>query len=249
MFQQSMKTFYDNEGYLAVERVFDDNELADVRSRINQIVEDPSHAPKGVSISREGDTAADKSSAEAQNTSVRGIAFMARFDPLFQNFAKQPKLLGLVRGLIGPKIKLFRDQMLLKPPGGQPKPLHQDQSYFRVQPEDDLVTAWIALDNATVENGCMCYVPGSHKHGIFGVTKDPLRPVHHVPDTRGIPIRETVQCPVSAGSVIFHHGCTLHNSEVNQTQTWRKAVIFHYSTSHARSENEGLNQQVSMEID
>ena len=249
MFQSSMKTAYDSDGYLVVEDVFDKAELKTMSDSIDRIVRDPANAPDGVSISREGDTIADKESAEARNTDVRGIAFMVRFDERFRAFAKNANLLDLVRGLIGPRVKVFRDQMLLKPPGGQAKPLHQDQSYFRVQPEDDLVTAWIALDDATVENGCMCYVPGSHKHGIFEITSDPERPVHHVPDTSGVTLRDPVTCAVPAGSVIFHHGCVLHKSEVNQTDTWRKAVIFHYATSDASSEKESLNEQVSLEID
>ena len=249
MFESSMKSTYDTQGYLVVEDVFEENDLIHMRGMIDRVVHDPDGAPKGVSISREGDTVADKDSAAAGNTDVRGISFMVRFDQKFQTFARNPRLLELVRGLIGPRVKVFRDQMLLKPPGGQAKPLHQDQSYFRVLPEDALVTAWIALDDATLENGCMCYVPGSHKHGIYETTTDPDRPVHHVPDTRGINLQDPVSCPVPAGSVIFHHGCVLHNSEVNKTDTWRKAVIFHFSTAEARSEKEPLNQQVSLQID
>ena len=144
---------------------------------------------------------------------------------------------------------MFRDQALFKPPGGQAKPPHQDQSYFRVEPIDDLITAWIALDNATLDNGCMCYVPGSHVHGIFPVAKDPDRPVHHIPDTGDLTLPEAVACPVPAGSVIFHHGCTLHHSDENRSDRWRKAIIFHYSTADALSTNEQLNEQISLEID
>lgn len=248
MFEPAMKAMYDATGYLVVEDVFGQNDLNNMRQRIDQIVQDPHNVPPGVSINREGDTIADKNNLAAQNTDIRGIAFMVRFDPAFQNFAKNPNLLALVRGLIGPRLKVFRDQMLLKPPGGQAKPLHQDQSYFQVQPADALITAWIAVDNATLENGCMCYVPGSHKYGIFTIASDPNRPVHHIPDTTGVSLPEPVFCPVPAGSVIFHHGCTLHKSELNQTNTWRKAVIFHFTTLDARSEKEHLNQQISLQI-
>lgn len=249
MFQPDMKTFYDANGYLVVKNVFQPSELTDINQRVEKIITDETQAPEGVSIGHEGDTVKDKTSTAAQNTSIRAMAFLVRFDPLFKNFAKQEKLLGLVRGLIGPRIKVFRDQMLLKPPGGQAKPLHQDQSYFRVQPQDDLVTAWIALDEATTDNGCMCYVPTSHKHGIFEIESDPDRPVHHIPKTNGLSLPEPVACPVPVGSVIFHHGCTLHNSEDNNTDTWRKALILHFSTSGAKSEREQLNAEVSLEID
>src|SRR5207249_5365530 len=136
---------------LVVKSVLTDAELAGVRRRTDEIVADPSRAAPGVGVSREGDTIKDKSRREAANDAVRGMAFVARFDPVYREVALNPKLLELVRGLLGPRVKVFRDQMLLKPPGGQPKPVHQDQSYFRVQPENALVTAWIALDEATVE--------------------------------------------------------------------------------------------------
>ena len=53
---------------------------------------------------------------------------------------------------------------------------HQDSTYWGLS-KPDVVTAWIALDEATAENGCMRYVPGSHRHGVFPVTPDPERPV------------------------------------------------------------------------
>jgi len=244
-----MKQFYDTNGYLVAERVFTPHELEPLSRRIDAVAQNPALAPAGVLVGREGDTRADKPGSSAEAGPVRSIAFMARYDALFREAACQPKLLQVVRGLIGPRIKVFRDQMLLKPPGGQAKPVHQDQSYFRVQPEDELVTAWIALDEATLDNGCMVYVPASHRYGIFPVGTDPEQPVHHVPDTGTLNLPAEVACPVPAGSVIFHHGCTLHRSAVNTTNSWRRAVIFHYATAHARSEHEALNEQVTLEID
>ncbi|MDA0711714.1 MAG: phytanoyl-CoA dioxygenase family protein [bacterium] len=249
MFEPEMKRFYDTQGYLVAKSVFQLSEMAGIQKRVEEIIADPCQAPRGVSVSREGDTIKDKSSAEAQNMSVRAMAFLVRFDPLFAAFAVHPGLLELVRGLIGPKIMIFRDQMLLKPPGGQAKPLHQDQSYFQVQPENDLVTAWIAMDDATKDNGCMAYVPTSHKYGIFDIEQDPDRPVHHVPKTGNLNLPAAVACPVSAGSVIFHHGLTLHHSADNRTESWRKALILHFATTQARSRRQQLNEEISLVID
>jgi phytanoyl-CoA hydroxylase len=249
IFEQAMKRFYDANGYLVVESVLTDDELAGIRHRTDEIVADPTRAPEGVSIGREGDTMADKSRPEAANKAVRGMAFLVRFDPVFREVALNPKILELTRGLLCPRIKLFRDQMLLKPPGGQPKPVHQDQSYFRVRPENAVATAWVAMDPSTEENGCMEYVPGSHRHGIFEIEADPEQPVHHIPNTRGIPLPEPVACPVPAGSIIFHDGCTLHRSGINRTDTWRRALILHYSSADAVSDYARLNDEVSLQID
>ncbi len=249
MFTQAMKDSYEKNGYLAVEGVFSGSELEAIRAQVGALIADPENLPAGVTIGREGNTAADRNSPAAHNDAIRGAAFLVRFIAFFQSVAKQETLLACARGLLGPRVKVFRDQALFKPPGGQAKPLHQDQSYFRVEPLDGLVTAWIALDNATLENGCMCYVPFSHRHGVFPVGQDPERPVHHIPDTGDIELPAPVPCPVPAGSVIFHHGCTLHQSAENKSKTWRKAIIFHYATSDARSQNETLNEQISLEID
>jgi len=249
IFTLQMHRPYWDEGYLVVANAFAEQELRPVRERTDQLIADPGSAPAGVSLTREGDTVADRTDAAAGNTTLRAVAFMARFDTVFRGFAQTPALLELVRGLIGPRIKLFRDQMLLKPPGGQEKPVHQDQSYFRVQPSDALMTAWIPLDAATEANGCMRYVPGSHRYGILDVDHDPSRPVHHIPRTNGLQLRPEVLCPVPAGSVIFHHGCTLHRSGINSTETWRRAVVFHFATAESRSEREELNAEVTLEID
>ena len=245
MFTQQMKDSYETNGFLVVDRLFSEPELAGVRQRIDALIADPESRPEGVGVGREGDT-----KPETKGTGdVRGASFLVRFDPFFQDFARSPALLEHARGLLGPRVKVFRDQALFKPPRGQAKPLHQDQSYFLVEPADDLVTAWIALDEATLENGCMTYVPGSHKHGIFPISPDPDRPVHHIPDTGALDLPEAVHCPVPAGSVIFHHGCTLHASADNNTDTWRKALIMHFSTADAVSSRQELNEQVSLEID
>ena len=249
MFQESFKKSYEREGFLVVNKLFSEKEILDVRGRIDEILVNPACVPQGVVVAREGDTLEDKTNLDSKKDAIRGLAFLVRFDPIFRAFAKHPKLLEVVRGLLGPRVKVFRDQILLKPPRGQPKPVHQDQSYFLVRPEEDLVTAWVALDEATIENGCMCYIPGSHRYGIFDVTPDPKRPVHHIPDTRGVKLRKKVSCSVPEGSVIFHHGCILHSSDVNRTENWRRAVILHYSTTDARSDKSNLNSQVSLEID
>jgi ectoine hydroxylase-related dioxygenase (phytanoyl-CoA dioxygenase family) len=248
-FDPSLKRFYDDNGYLVVARLLSADDLAPVERRVSEIVADPSRAPAGVEVGRESDTRLDKSAPRPATDSLRKLGSIARFDPVFQTLATNPRLLTVVRGLIGPRVKLFRDQVLLKPPGGQDKPTHQDQSYFRVEPTDGLITAWIALDDATLENGCMRYVPTSHRHGLFEMELDPARPVHHLPRTSHLDLPAEVMCPVPAGSVIFHHGFTLHRSGVNNTNTWRRAVIFHYAACDARSQTESLNQEVSLEID
>ena len=247
-FDQSLKAIYESQGFLVVPNLISLRTIKAIRGNIDSLLENLDELPNGVILNLEGDTIADKKNSAAKNKDIRGAAFLVRFIPFFQNIAQDKSLLQHVRGILGPDIKVFRDQALFKPPGGQKKPIHQDQSYFRINPPDELVTAWIAVDDATLTNGCMHYIPESHRHGLFPVEEDPKRPVHHVPNINRIKLSPSIACPVTAGSVIFHHGCTLHFSETNHSPDWRRAIIFHYTTQRASSENSKLNEQISLEL-
>ncbi|MGE0725745.1 MAG: phytanoyl-CoA dioxygenase family protein, partial [Alphaproteobacteria bacterium] len=87
--------------------------------------------------------------------------------PVFAALARDPRLVGLVEALIGPGVSLCFSQIFFKPPeGGGPKPMHQDNFYFGPRDPDGLVTAWVALDDATVENGCLFFGEGSHRRPL-----------------------------------------------------------------------------------
>jgi len=167
----------------------------------------------------------------AQQLSQTHLYFRWAYD-----LATHPAVLDAVEAILGPNILVWTVSIFPKharDPGYIS--WHQDGTYWALS-STQVTTAWVALTDSTVENGCMAYVSGSHRHGIFEIASDPERPVHHVPLTGDIRLREEVLCPVPAGSVIFHHGCTLHRSAVNETNTWRRALIFHYTTADARSE-------------
>lgn len=149
--------------------------------------------------------------------------------PAFMALAADPRLVGLVEELIGPGVSVYFSQIFFKPPeGGGPKPMHQDNFYFGPADPERLVTAWVALDTATVENGCLHFGEGSHRR--------PLRP-HAAPADEPYNLQvpadiaagiEMTPAPVPKGGVSFHHGGTLHQSGSNLSSRWRRAVAFHY---------------------
>lgn len=83
----AIKDFFDASGYVIVENVFDENELAPVRARLEEIIADPSRAPAGVKVGRENDTLADGAPGDSTANPVRNIGSLVRYDPLFQAFA------------------------------------------------------------------------------------------------------------------------------------------------------------------
>jgi len=92
---------------------------------------------------------------------------MVQEDDVFAEIANHETITEVATQLLGPNLKLLRSAAMFKPPSvGSEKGLHQDAAYYPIQPMDHL-TAWIALDDATPENGCMTVIPGAHKDGIL----------------------------------------------------------------------------------
>lgn len=95
---------------------------------------------------------------------VRKLAAYHQEHPCFVRLVSHPKVQGFVSSLIGYNALLKDEMALSKPPFiGSEKPWHQDNAYFIYLPLESIITAWITLDDATVENGCMHVMPGAHK--------------------------------------------------------------------------------------
>lgn len=147
--------------------------------------------------------------------------------PALRAFALDERLTSLISHLLGRDGYLARDQVFLKPPRvGSAKPLHQDHTHFRCAPADWAVTAWIALDDADEDNGCLRYIDGSHSGPAYGHTPQAHRPHDWVPAARqlaGVERAREVAIPMAKGSVSFHHPKTLHRSGPNRSDRWRRA--------------------------
>ncbi len=143
--------------------------------------------------------------------------------------ARDPRLVRLVEAIIGPGVSVYFSQVFFKPPeGGGPKPAHQDNYYFGPRDPEALVTAWVALDDATVENGCMRFAEGSHRGPILPHVAPPGEPFNlQIPEAAlaGVPM---TPAPVPRGGVSFHHGGVFHQSGPNHSPRWRRACALHY---------------------
>jgi ectoine hydroxylase-related dioxygenase (phytanoyl-CoA dioxygenase family) len=106
-----------------------------------------------------------------------------------------------------------------------PTPWHQDAAYWIDMPDKRAASCWLALDEATVENGCMWYIPASHLK--------PIRP-HRFAGKQGGALTcdasetEGAAVELLAGSCVFHHGMTLHYSRGNTTKSQRRAFIVNF---------------------
>lgn len=159
------------------------------------------------------------------------MSHLAFHDEVFQKHARNPKILDIIESLLGPDLKLYQDQVFMKPPKiGSRQRYHQDMPLgFHIDPPD-MVTCWAALDDATIENGCLWMLPGTHKFGIIDQAKwsdyEEMSLAGHLPEERPVPLK--------TGSCSFHHGLILHSSRANLTGQRRRGYATHYVSAKCR---------------
>lgn len=131
--------------------------------------------------------------------------------------------------LLGGAVRFWHDQLFCKPAHhGGVVAWHQDYSYWtRTQPMAHL-TCWIGLDDATVDNGCVQYVPGSHRWPLLPITglagdMNSIRSVLSDEQTRQF--EKHVPAELKAGQCVFHHPLTVHGSYENRTSSPRRAIV------------------------
>lgn len=146
-----------------------------------------------------------------------------------RSLARDPRLVRLVEEAIGRGVSVYFSQIFFKAPeGGGPKPPHQDNFYFGPRDPEGLITAWIALDDATVENGCLYFGEGTQRAPLLHHMAPPEEPFNlQVVAAEAARIAMT-PAPVPKGGVSFHHGGVLHQSGANHSARWRRACALHY---------------------
>lgn len=230
--EEQKAAFWQN-GFLPVHDVLNAAEVEALRKRTEQIILGEVTFPQEY-LQIEPELAGQDLKDVPAIFRVRKLWNLTRYDPVFQEYARHPKITSVIGDLLGPDIKLFADQMLLKPPfHGSAKPYHQDSPYWPIEPME-LVTCWMALDDASVENGCMRFLPGTHKLGPL--VHHHLEGPHIVPEGWEEMSKrpEEVAVELKAGSCCFHHSLTLHETAPNRTPHPRRAMTTAYMRANSR---------------
>ena len=134
----------------------------------------------------------------------------------------------LIRDLLGASASITGDHAINKPPRhGSETPWHQDEAYWDPMLDYSSVSVWVPLQPATVSNGCMHFVPGSHRMEVQAhrsIGNDPR--VHGLELEPGkIDVSTAVACELPAGGATLHHNRTLHYAPGNRTDDYRRALI------------------------
>jgi ectoine hydroxylase-related dioxygenase (phytanoyl-CoA dioxygenase family) len=159
-----------------------------------------------------------------------------RVHPALHELIFLPRITAPCAQLLGvERLRFWHDQVFAKPPQHPGVvPWHQDYSYWtRTEPACH-ITINLLLDDADETNGCLQFVPGSHRWGLlpklpFDAPLEAIRA--HLPANAAW---QPVAVPVRAGQATIHHSHVLHGSDRNRSERWRRAVVLNYMGAHVR---------------
>jgi ectoine hydroxylase-related dioxygenase (phytanoyl-CoA dioxygenase family) len=210
---------YDEHGYVVVEDLVPAGLLGEAAAEIDRF---------------DAETEAFLRSIDGERLSIAeagAITFsvhLAAKSPVLRRLVRHRALAGIAADLIGPDVRLYWDQAVYKKPEKPRRfPWHQDNGYAYVEPQQYL-TIWLALTDATVDNGCPQVVPGLHRRGTMR---------HHYVDPLGWECLTdpagAQHAPVRAGGAVVFSSLTPHLTGPNLTGEPRKAYIVQYAPDGA----------------
>lgn len=235
MLSPEQKQFFAENGYVKIDALLNTEEIAGLLERIDEVLAGTREWPRGHFQTLDP----AKYRAPSGAPMPEGIQRPSAVDERFRTVADHPRLVAVMRDLIGAEVARYTDQVILKSPGLSPATyFHQDGFYWR-QSAEPTINCWIALEDAGLDNGCLCFMPGSHRGGIVEHELYYDEPTLHSGETgvaferKRIPLslpdfsREVAE-PVPAGSALAFLKYTWHRSNPNRSDQRRRAYAIAY---------------------
>lgn len=219
---EAQVALYHENGYLSVDRVAGDPEIAEIRDLYDRMFA----SRAGRNVGDHFDLAG--TDEEGKEPFLIQILQPGKYFPELRETALYGNVCGLIRQLLGAETKFFGDHAINKPPRhGAETPWHQDEAYWDPARDHQAISVWIPLQPATILNGCMYFIPGSHRLDVL-----PHRPIGNDPRVHGLEVvpgifdfSGAVSCELPAGGATFHGGRMLHYTPANTTGDYRRALI------------------------
>lgn len=218
---------YTDSGYAIINGVIPPDQLHDLREVTDSVIEQ----------ARSLDRSNRRFDLEPGHTSdtpmVRRINDPVTAHPLFDELMRSGMLLDLVSALVGPDIRFQGNKLNTKSGGGgSAVEWHQDFAFYP-HTNDDLLAVGIALDDSTLENGCLMVVPGSHRGPVLDHHHDGVFAGAVSPSRSDIDLEQAVPLEVSAGDISIHHVKLVHGSAPNRSARQRRLLLFQYAAVDA----------------
>ncbi len=215
--------FYQDNGFLILENFLTPAEVEEIIAAVSEAVSQMGKqkvAGDGNKELVEGESFYDKVFVQRLN--------LWKINPTIKKYFLDPALGEMLCKLTGAAgMRVWHDQTLQKQPWANPTAWHLDNPYWSFHSRQ-AISIWVALDEATLQNGCMYYLPGSHKLARYdnvdiGQNMDAL--FEYYPEFRTI---EPVAAVMKPGDAGFHNGLTAHGAGPNMTPRWRRAMTCAY---------------------
>jgi len=213
---------YQRDGYVAGVRVLSDEQVDLLREQLTSLF-DPEHAGRENWYEYHSNESGD-----ANNVLFHALGAW-RITAGFHDLLWSPAMTVAASQLLDGDVRFWHDQLFCKPAKhGGVVAWHQDYSYWtRTKPMAHL-TCWIGLDDSTVDNGCLHYVPGSHKWDLLPITglAGDMNAIRDVLDEQQwADFQSPVAIELKKGEAAFHHPLMVHGSYENRTERPRRAAV------------------------
>ena len=227
MLAAEQRSAWERDGFLLVRRFAEPGTCKAMLERVAELcalAEDGGAVAEALRLAEPALRGAPGTAAERTSKLFR----IHRHEPVFNAFCRNPRLLALVAGLLGPDLDCFLSQFIFKNPGALGQPWHQDAFYFPFDRRPQ-VGVWLAVTDATLENGPLWVLPGSQREPIHRVEPD-RRPHAQMGYVEITDHDMTGERPVllDAGDLLLFHGHLMHKSTDNRSRGMRAAMVYHY---------------------
>ena len=234
---------FHEQGYLLIRNAFTQEEVADGLQGLLDLIAGKRTDFTGLQFESVVADRIDELTLAERQDAVRKLMWFVNYDERLRALAAHPKLLAVLRRIIGSDdLTMFQDMGLIKPPRiGREKPWHQDMAYFNVPIDTTIAGVWLAFDPVDVDNGCMMMQPGSHRQGPHVHFR---RRDWQICDA-DVARDAAVAIPMQPGDALIFHGLIHHGTPANRTDRRRRAVQYHYRPFFASTEDMGQEYRLS----
>lgn len=223
-----------DDGFVVVERLLSDEEVVELRNEAIAIARGKYPAPQLRPVPADLDD-------DAAMRQILCIHQPHGISPVIRKYVSHPRATAVLGRLVGAhlphwdgRVKCMQSMLFVKGPGEPGQAWHQDEIFIPTR-DRSLCGCWLALDDATVANGCLWILPGSHRSGYLWPQRshDKSGEFDFADESYGFDDGAELPVTLPAGGAVFFNGYLLHRSKKNRSDGYRRALVNHYMNAYS----------------